>query len=527
MKIPDAPSPYAEPPLRARRIAIIGYAETSWPDERVWADPTIEKWTLNHGHNIDPRWDRLFEFHDRAVIDEESRAHFRGVDQWAVLRGETARPIYMMEAHADVPCAVRFDVDWFSVFFGLGCEKLRRHPYAVMAAAYMLGYAIMLISRSDGVKVGDVQTEIQVYGFDLFDGEEYCVAPGTRVLTSDLNWVPAGCVQVGDQLVGFEEKSQPQGGRDWRRATVESVVNLRRPCYRVILSDGSVLISSAEHRWLAASGSNYEWRTTESLAHTWRGKHTHLAKVVDPWQGPVHSWDAGYLAAAFDGEGHVGGNKTKRGKSGSLGYAQKPNAMSATVERALDLYGFEWGRRGDDVGQYRIAGGKTEILRFLGQIRPQRLLAKFDLNQLGLMRSQRVRIESVEKVGDADVVGIGTSTGTFVAEGFASHNSHQRACFEFYAGYALGLGIHLVVPDKSAIFASRGLYGYDTGETMRLLNQADQYLGERFKEVTATFHAARARNEQAVAEMQTASGIMQEIEQERKFVRHLLKGGDY
>lgn len=514
---------FVEPPLRARRIAIIGYAETSWPPESVWADQTIEKWTLNHGHNINPRWDRLFEFHDRKVIDEESVAHFRGVDQWAVLRGEPTRPIYMRERQDDVPCSVRFDLQAFTSYFGSQCDKLARRPYVEMAAGFMLGYAIM---RLAAYPQGD-PAAIQVYGFELFDGEEYCVAPGTRVLTADLNWVPAGCVQVGDQLVGFEEQSQPQGGRDWRRATVESVVPLRRPCYRVILADGSVLISSAEHRWLAASGSNYEWRTTEALAHTWRGLHTHLAKVVEPWNGPVHSWDAGYLAAAFDGEGHVGGNLQKRGSSGALGYAQKKNAMSAAVERSLDLYGFKWGRRGGDVRQYRIAGGKTEVLRFLGQVRPQRLLEKFDIDRLGLMRSKRVRIESVEKVGEADVVGIGTSTGTFVAEGFASHNSHQRACFEFYAGWAMGLGIRLTVPEKSAIFASRGLYAYDTGETMRLLNQADQYLGARFTEVTATFHAARERNEQAVAEMQTASGILQEIEQERKFVRHLIKGGDY
>lgn len=269
---------FAEPPLRARRIAIIGYAETSWPDDSVWADPTIEKWTLNHGHNIDPRWDRLFEFHGRAVIDQESREHFRGIDQWAVLCGETSRPIYMMARQPDVPCSVTFQIGSFQKFFGLKCGKLFEKPYAEMAAAYMLGYAIMRLCRDASSNGPEYGSEIQVYGFELFDGEEY---------------------------------------------------------------------------------------------------------------------------------------------------------------------------------------------------------------------------------------------------------DHQRACFEFYAGWAMGAGIRMTVPEKSAIFASRGLYGYDTGEAMRLLNQAEQYLVDRFKEVTATFHAARSRNEQAVSEMQTASGVLQEIEQQLKFVRHLLKGGNY
>ena len=43
---------FIEPVLKARTIAIIGFAESSWPPESVWADPTIEKWTLNHGHRI-------------------------------------------------------------------------------------------------------------------------------------------------------------------------------------------------------------------------------------------------------------------------------------------------------------------------------------------------------------------------------------------------------------------------------------------------------------------------------------------
>ncbi len=266
-----------EPPLTVRRIAIVGYAETSWPSESVWADPTIEKWTLNHGHSIDPRWDRLFEFHGRDVIDLESREHFRGVDQWEILKSVTCRPIYMKSVEPDVPCSVAFPLERFIAFFGRGCVKLLRRPYVEMAAGYMLGYAAMLLYQSRDEKHSPSE-QIDIYGFELFDGEEY---------------------------------------------------------------------------------------------------------------------------------------------------------------------------------------------------------------------------------------------------------EHQRACFEFYAGFALGLGIKLNVPETSAIFSGRGLYEYDTGERHAQLNQADTYLRERFKELTAAFRAARERNEQATAEMQTISGSMQEVEQQQKFVTHLLRGGRY
>lgn len=268
--------PYLEPPLRSRTIAIIGYAETSWPPESVWADPNIEKWTLNHGHNIDPqgRWDRLFEFHSRDVIDEETRLHHRGVDQWAVLQGERKRPIYMRARHDDVLCSVRFPIEKFVKFYGMRCDKLKRRPYVEMAAGYMLGYAVMALFPEAMTS----SPEIQVYGFELFDGDEY---------------------------------------------------------------------------------------------------------------------------------------------------------------------------------------------------------------------------------------------------------AHQRANFEFYAAWAMGAGIRVDVPDSSAIFSSRGLYEYDNGEASALLNKADTYLDERFKEMTRKFHDVKAQNDECVAQMQTISGIMQEVEMQRKMIRHLLRGGSY
>lgn len=268
---------HTEPSLRCRTIAIVGYAETCQPPESVWADAHVEKWTLNHGHTIDPRWDRLFEFHSRDVIDEESRLHHRGVDQWGVMRGEQSRPIYMREAHDDVRQSVRFPVEEFVEFFGARCEKIMRRPYVEMAAGYMIGYAIMKLMPATADDYLE-SPEIQVYGFELFDGEEY---------------------------------------------------------------------------------------------------------------------------------------------------------------------------------------------------------------------------------------------------------DHQRACFEFYAGWAMGAGIKVIVPETSAIFANRGLYEYGTGESARLLNQANRYLTERFELIKKQLGQASQRNADAVAEMQTLSGVLQEVEQQRTYVRHLLKGGNF
>jgi hypothetical protein len=164
----------------------------------------------------------------------------------------------------------------------------------------------------------------------------YCVAPETRVLTSDLRWVMAGDVGVGDTLTAFDEHSTHYG-RYWRTATVTAAAPVMRPCYAVHLQDGTTLIASGDHPWLVNKSSHYVWIRTDQLRGGYRPSR--VLKLIEPWNDPVHSWDAGYLAAAFDGEGWIGnGGPSRCGHMGHLGFSQRDNAMAETVCRALDIY---------------------------------------------------------------------------------------------------------------------------------------------------------------------------------------------
>lgn len=163
-------------PLKSGHIAIIGFGQNSQPPERVWADDGIEKWTLNHGHVLDARWDRLFEFHGAGTIDLESALHTRGVSQLDALRSEQRRPIYMREARADVPASVRFDIERWVMYFGRYCEKLQRKPYCVMAVGFMIGEAIIrLMDTTDNVRFGRNlgASRISLYGIEMTDDEEW------------------------------------------------------------------------------------------------------------------------------------------------------------------------------------------------------------------------------------------------------------------------------------------------------------------------------------------------------------------
>jgi hypothetical protein len=258
----------------------------------------------------------------------------------------------------------------------------------------------------------------------------YCVAPETRVLTSDLKWVPIETLKVGDDLAGFDEfssfgKEGPNVWRHWRKTQVESYEVANLPCYELFFEDGTTITCTKDHRWLVNSGGTKFWRTTEQLRC--KGKIcSRVVKPIDVWEED-HSYNGGYLAAALDGEGHL--SCTIDGNRGfghlRLGFSQKKNPMLNRVRLELYNHGFNLSisPRLNNSGVTMIdICRKNDVLRFLGTFRPVRLLPKFNIDLIGAISSRSVKLINKIDVGIKKVISIKTGTGTYLAEGFASHN---------------------------------------------------------------------------------------------------------
>lgn len=260
-------------------------------------------------------------------------------------------------------------------------------------------------------------------------GVWYCPSPSVRLLTSDLRWVPIGQLTIGDTLVGFDEEVVDDDKRQWRRSVVESVERIKQPCFDIMLADGRAIRASSGHQWLVESpgGGHRQWRTTKDLTSR-KGGYCSIMTVIDTWDED-RDYESGYLAAAFDGEGslimrHRGRDNNSR--EVRLLFYQKPNATLDEVERCLKIKGFSYGKYLRDDGCYHLLiSRKEEVLRFLGQIRPKRLLEKFDPDLLGGMsRMSWTEVVDVIDVGWQPVIAMKTSTSTYVAEGLASHNCY-------------------------------------------------------------------------------------------------------
>jgi hypothetical protein len=360
---------------------------------------------------------------------------------------------------------------------GVPYIDLMNYPLESIKNVFQTDYFSNTVDYSIALALYRGCTELDFYGVNMASGSEYCVSPETKVLTTDLRYVPAKKIKVGQELIGFDEHIIMKG-RHWKKAITEVVQKLRRPCYRLTMEDGSVLVSSSEHRWLCNSAHENKWIETNQLRPRGfykNGRCSHICKPLEVWEED-ESHDAGYLAGAFDGEGHLSQNGYESVRSEkismALGFSQRNNAMRDNVEKILRGKHFDFSRYNskEDCYKYTVSGGKREVIRFLGQIRPLRLLDKFNVDIMGCIRTtHHVAVLKKEYIGEQEVIGLKTSTGTFIAEGFASHNSYEKPGVDHWVGRAQGMGVKVrIFGEHSTILRTRDgkLYGYGTPQTM-------------------------------------------------------------
>lgn len=270
-----------------------------------------------------------------------------------------------------------------------------------------------------------------------------CLAGHHRVLTSDLRWVPIKDLKVGDRLINTSENQAVSGKRNLRSWESGEVIHNEpgiEEAVEVHLSDGSIITATLDHPWLArynpskrdrSPNTSYNWMKTRDLK-----VGTYIPKFFHPWD-ELKSWEAGWVAGFFDGEGAVVHSKSQAGADTlAVTMGQNPSPMLDRAIKFIQGLGFDlsvydysdkYKRSYDDkmrkVVHLRIAGGKSENLRFLGSVRPTKLL-KVDPTKLGKVTgSENVRVEKIVPVGRTEIYRLSVSNKTYVADGFVMHNS--------------------------------------------------------------------------------------------------------
>lgn len=259
-----------------------------------------------------------------------------------------------------------------------------------------------------------------------------CPTPDQRILTADLKWVKAGDLRVGDRLVGLTE-NVPEGHRlrKYKTTTVTHATCGKTRVFEVKLSDGSSVKVSENHPWLLAQRNRTKghrkvggsaWVQTKDLI-----VGQSVQRLFDTWEED-NSREAGYLAGFFDGEGYISVDPTK------VGGAQNKGPTLDRVLSLLDEKHFK--NRGSSPSRLKdahcvnfvIPNGINGSARFLGQIRPLRLLNKFKPEHLGAvwhLNTSKLRILAIRDLGEQEIVKLSTTAHTYILEGFAAHNSES------------------------------------------------------------------------------------------------------
>jgi DNA repair photolyase len=142
----------------------------------------------------------------------------------------------------------------------------------------------------------------------------YCLAGDTPILMADGRTKPLADVRPGDAIYGTERRGPY---RRYVRTEVLDHWSTVKPAYRVVLEDGTELVTSGDHRFLTMRG----WKFVTGAGQG-RGRRPHLTRndkmmgVGAFADGPADSGDyrRGYLCGLIRGDGHLGSYGYERGE---------------------------------------------------------------------------------------------------------------------------------------------------------------------------------------------------------------------
>jgi hypothetical protein len=275
-----------------------------------------------------------------------------------------------------------------------------------------------------------------------------CNPPEAPIWMGDYTFKPIGEIKIGDTVIGWEREVRPATNKQrygnvsknyerMKRATVVAVMRRISPIVKVTLESGRIIRCTPDHLW--SNGATY--RSEIPWINPKIGRT--LRRVVDmyPNDPPDHR-AAAWLGGIYDGEAYgvhitqsnaVNPEVYARIKSNldtlGLEYAEK-SGDNATKTKVYAKNGFRMHRRPD---VFTLKGGVTGIAKFAAWCKPAKMRS-IDRVALKNLSAKPDKIVRIEPDGEGEVVSMQTTTGNYVAWGYASKNC-MASCHYFLTRY--------------------------------------------------------------------------------------------
>jgi DNA repair photolyase len=140
----------------------------------------------------------------------------------------------------------------------------------------------------------------------------WCLWGGTPILTGDGRHKPIEQLDVGDEIYGTARTGK------YRKYTLTTVLDkwiTIKPAYRIVLEDGTELVTSADHRFLSNRGWKHVLNSTRSepdRPHLTTNNYLLGTGSFAPQPSETSDYRKGYLCGIVRGDGHIGAYSYER-----------------------------------------------------------------------------------------------------------------------------------------------------------------------------------------------------------------------
>lgn len=282
-----------------------------------------------------------------------------------------------------------------------------------------------------------------------------CNPPEAPIWMGDYTFKPIGEIKVGDTVIGWEREERLATNRQrygtvsknyerMKRATVLAVMRRKAPIVKVTMESGAMIRCTPDHLW--SNGATY--RNEIRWINPKVGRT--LRRVVEPYSNePPDIRAAAWLGGFYDGEGsgaHIHQNREVNPENcAAVEDHLKKLGFSFTVRRADNSKKRGRDRRAD---VFCVNDGYRGMAKFAAWCKPAKM-RNVDKVVLKNLSAKPDRILKIEPDGEGEVVSMTTTTGNYVAWGYASKNC-AASCLYFLTRY-----YYIKFKNKIARFAFR------------------------------------------------------------------------
>jgi len=251
----------------------------------------------------------------------------------------------------------------------------------------------------------------------------FCNTPDAPVWMADYSFKPMGQIVEGDEVIGWEYRTGPQG--EVRKVLVRTPVlaiqrRIAPEIVKVTFESGEVIHCTPDHLWANPHYSPNQTTGWKQPEYRTAEVGRELVRMVTPTPELSSEKElivAAWLGGVYDGEGC--GEGIAQSQSHNPGVCQR-------IADSLDFLGIPYTQTPESFWLRvpgRRQGAAQDLVDFLNWTNPtRRVTAAIDKRLLATPNGGREKIVSIESEGSGEVVSIQTGTGNYTAWGIASKN---------------------------------------------------------------------------------------------------------